>query len=68
MEKQRKRWLLDREVETETEGRLTASRLQKDRIGPQIFPFHRVGRSVFYDLAEIDAVIEAARFGGKLSR
>lgn len=62
---QHPRWLLDREVEEATCGRITASRLRKDRLTRQLFPFHRVGRNVYYDLAEIDAIIEAARFGGK---
>jgi len=43
-------------------------RLRKDRIKNQIFPFHRVGRNCFYDLAEIDAAIEASRFGGNIGR
>lgn len=60
-----KRWLLDREIEEQTEGRITASRLRKDRLNKQYFPFHRIGRSVYYDLAEINTIIEGARFGGK---
>lgn len=63
-----RRWLLDREVELATGGRITTARLRKDRAGGQIFPFHRVGRSVYYDLAEINEVIEAARCGGKKQR
>lgn len=59
-----KRWLLDREIEQHTEGRITASRLRKDRLNRQHFPFHRIGRSVYYDLSEINAVIENSRFGG----
>lgn len=66
MAQPQKRWQLDYEVENDTGGRITASRLRKDRIGKQIFPFHRVGRNCYYDLAEIDAVIEASRFGGHL--
>ena len=62
-----KRWKLDYEVEEATDGRITASRLRKDRIKHQLFPFHRVGRNCFYDLAEIDALIEASRFGGNVS-
>ena len=61
-------WLLDREVEQSTDGRITASRLRKDRIGQQIFPFHRVGRNCYYRLSEIHAVIEASRFGGNASK
>ena len=61
-----KRWHLDREIEDLTEKRITASRLRKDRLGKQIFPFHRIGRSVYYDLAEIDALIEGSRFGGNV--
>jgi hypothetical protein len=60
-----KRWLLDREIESATGRRITASRLRKDRLGKQIFPFHRVGRSVYYDIREIEAVIEGARVGGR---
>ncbi|MDP1672348.1 MAG: hypothetical protein Q8L65_04415 [Burkholderiales bacterium] len=59
------RWILDYEVEQATGGRITASRLRHDRVKQQIFPFHRVGRSVFYDMAEINALIEASRYGGK---
>jgi hypothetical protein len=59
-----KRWLLDREIEEITEGRISASRLRKDRLAAQLFPFHRIGRSVYYDIAEINAVIEGSRFGG----
>jgi|RhiMethySRZTD1v2_1073278.scaffolds.fasta_scaffold260199_2 hypothetical protein len=62
------RWKLDYEIEQATDGRITASRLRKDRIKNQIFPFHRVGRNCFYDLAEIDAAIEASRFGGNIGR
>ena len=36
----RKRWLLDYEIEQATSGRLTKSRLRKDRIGKQLIPFH----------------------------
>ena len=61
-----KRWLLDREIEEKTEGRISASRLRKDRLAAQIFPFHRVGKSVFYDLAEINELIENSRFGGNI--
>lgn len=63
--KQGRRWLLDREVEEATGGRISKSRLRKDRIGEQLFPFHRVGRSVYYSLAEIEAVIERNKFGGE---
>lgn len=64
----KKRWLLDREVEDETGGRISKERLRKDRYGAQIFPFHKLGRSIFYDLAEIESVIEKSRFGGKAQR
>jgi hypothetical protein len=60
----RKRWLLDREIEVALGGSITASRLRKDRLGKKLFPFHRVGRSVYYDLAEVESVIEAAASGG----
>jgi hypothetical protein len=59
------RWKLDYEIEAATDKRISASWLRKDRVGPQIFPFHRVGRLCFYDLDEIDAVIEGSRHGGK---
>jgi len=62
-----KPFLLDHEVETATQKFITASRLQKDRIGQQIFPFHRVGRNCYYKLEEIYAVIERNKFGGKCS-
>ena len=60
-----KRWRLDYEVEEETGGAVKAQRLRKDRREQQVFPFHKVGRSVLYDLDEINAVIEASRYGGK---
>lgn len=63
-----KRWLLDREIEEKTEGRISASRLRKVRLAAQLFPFHRIGRSVYYDLGEINAVIEGSRFGGNASK
>jgi len=62
--KTEKRWQLDYEIEQHTEGRITASRLRKDRLKNQLFPFHRIGRSVYYDITEINAVIEGSRFGG----
>jgi hypothetical protein len=62
------RWKLDYEVEEATDGRLTAARLRKDRRQKQLIPFHRLGRTVYYDLAEIDAAIEACRFGGNLKK
>ena len=65
---QKKQWLLDREVEAETQGRISASRLRKDRLGAQLFPFHRVGRSCYYDLREINEVIAGSRFGGRAQR
>ncbi len=61
------RWQFDYEIEQRTGGRITASRLRKDRLTKQLFPFHRVGRNVYYDIAEIDAVIEGARFGGHIA-
>ena len=60
-----KQWLLDREIEEITEGRISKSRLRKDRLAAQIFPFHRIGKSCFYDIDEINELIEASRFGGK---
>jgi hypothetical protein len=58
------RWLRDHEVQ-DARPEISASRLRKDRRGAQLFPFHRVGRDCLYDLAEIDAIIEKNRFGGK---
>ena len=60
-----KRWLRDYEVEDETDGALSASFLRKDRLGRQLIPFHRIGKSVFYDLDEVNAAIEKSRFGGR---
>lgn len=62
-----KRWQLDYEIEKHTAGRITASRLRKDRLSKKLFPFHRIGRSVYYDLAEINAVIEGSRYGGNVT-
>jgi len=59
------RWLRDYEVEIASGGRFKKSTLRKDRITAQFFPFHRVGKTVLYDLAELDATVERARFGGK---
>ena len=67
MNETKKRWLRDHEVEKQTDGVVKAQTLRKDRLGAQHYPFHRVGRSVFYDLAEINAVIEKSRFGGKVA-
>jgi hypothetical protein len=63
----KKRWYLDHEIEQETEGRISASRLRKDRLAAQIFPFHRIGKSCFYDLDEINELIEKSRFGGNVA-
>ena len=60
------RWLKDYEVEKESAGVITARRLQKDRTGHQFFPVHKIGRSCYYDLAEINATIEKSRVGGKV--
>ena len=60
-----RRWKFDYEVEQATGGAITAKRLRMDRLGDQIFPFHRVGRSCWYDLDEVNATIEKAKFGGK---
>jgi hypothetical protein len=65
MQKQQTEWLLDYQVEERTGGRISASRLRKDRVGKQLFPFHRVGASCFYSLDEINDVIARARVGGK---
>lgn len=65
MENKKSRWLRDYEVEAASGGRFTKNQLRNDRLGAQHYPFHRLGRLVYYDLAEIDATIEAARFGGK---
>lgn len=66
--KKARRWLRDYEVEIESNGRFKKSTLQKDRLEQQRYPFHRVGRSIYYDLAELDATVEGARFGGKVQR
>lgn len=65
MAEKQARWLRDYEVEQRSGGRITASWLRKDRVGKQIFPYHRVGRLCLYDMPEVDAVIEKSRFGGK---
>jgi hypothetical protein len=67
-ERKQKRWVRDYEVEAATGGVLTKSRLQKDRLGKQLFPFHRVGRDCFYDLDEVNEVIVASRCGGKVRK
>jgi hypothetical protein len=59
-----RRWLRDYEVQ-QLRPEFTASRLRKDRLGPQLFPFHRIGRDCWYDLPEMDATVAAAKFGGK---
>ena len=64
----KKRWYLDREIEDVTGGTISKERLRKDRYGAQIFPFHKVGRSIYYDLVEVESVIENSRFGGKAQR
>jgi hypothetical protein len=38
-------------------------RLQKDRLFRRGFPFYKVGRSVLYDLAEIERIIARGRVG-----
>lgn len=60
-----KRWFRDYQVEEATDGVVKAQTLRKDRLGAQRYPFYRVGRNVFYDLQEINSVIEKSRFGGK---
>ncbi|OGA13737.1 MAG: hypothetical protein A3H32_14345 [Betaproteobacteria bacterium RIFCSPLOWO2_02_FULL_63_19] len=66
MAENQKRWLRDYEVEVASAGRFKKSTLRKDRIGAQLFPFHRVGKTVLYDLAELNTTVESARFGGKV--
>ena len=61
----KQRWLRDYEVERATNGRVRANSLRKDRLTKQMYPYHRLGRLFLYSLEEIDAVIEANRFGGK---
>jgi hypothetical protein len=61
--RQQKRWSREREISQKTG--IPVSTLQKDRVTEQRFPFHKVGRAVYYDLNEVNAAIEAARFGGK---
>jgi hypothetical protein len=68
MSEKQKRWLRDYEVETASVGRFKKSTLRKDRIGAQLYPFHRIGKkTVLYDLAELDATVESARFGGHVA-
>lgn len=67
MEK-KKRWLLDYEVEEASDRVFKFSTLRKDRLGPQLFPFHRVGKTVLYDLDELNATVESARFGGHVAK
>lgn len=68
MENKQSRWLRDYEVEAASNGRFKKSTLRKDRLGDQIFPFHRVKRNVYYDLDELDATVAKSRFGGKTQR
>lgn len=68
MENKQSRWLRDYEIEAASGGRFKKHMLRKDRLENQRFPFHRIGRSVYYDLTELDATIEEARFGGKAQR
>lgn len=60
-----KRWLKDVELVAALGGVLSTAFLRKDRITDQRIPFHRVGKLAFYDVAEVHAAIEKARFGGK---
>ena len=39
--------------------------LRADRVGKQLIPFHRVGRSCLYDPTEAIDAIRALRVGGK---
>lgn len=59
------RWLRDHEIEIASGGRFKKHTLRKDRLEEQRYPFHRIGRAVFYSLEELDATVEEARFGGK---
>lgn len=59
-----KKFLLDREVEAATNGRLSVSRLRKDRLGARIFPYYKVGKSCFYTLEDIESAILKHRQGG----
>ncbi len=68
MENKKSRWLRDYEVEELSGGRFKKHMLRKDRLENQRFPFHRIGRSVYYDLAELDATVEESRFGGNVQR
>lgn len=64
MSEKQKRWLRDYEVEAVSAGRFKSSTLRKDRIGAQLYPFHKIGKTVLYDMAELDATVENSRFGG----
>ena len=57
-------WLRDYQV-IEQRPELSVERLRKDRVGAQIFPFHRVGRDCFYTIAGVDGAIAATKVGGK---
>lgn len=63
-----KRWMRDLEIERESGGVFRASTLRKDRLGPQRYPFHRVGKSVYYDLAELHAIVEQACHGPRVRK
>ena len=67
MERTKRRWYSDVEIEQETDGALSASWLRKDRGRNQQIPFHRIGAKVVYDLEEVHAAIEKCRFGGKVA-
>lgn len=42
--------------------------LRHDRVGKQLIPFHRLGRTCLYDPNEVIEAIRALRVGGKPSR
>jgi len=42
--------------------------LQKDRLFGGGFPFYRVGRSILYDLDEVQALVRAGRVDGAIRR
>ena len=53
------------ETDVETITGISRRTLQKDRLlGADKFPFYRVGRRIFYDLDEVEAVIRAGQQGG----
>jgi hypothetical protein len=54
-----------RDLDVQALTGISARTLRKDRVlGRRRFPWYRVGRSVLYDLDEVESIIRASRFGG----